>query len=127
MASMKKTLLSVAVLGLALLWGGSAFAHAIVKESRPVAKSTVQGPDVPVMIRFNSRIDIARSQLLLLRGEGQPEEAVSVDRDASLNILTTTLHGLAPASYKLRWQVLAADGHITRGDIPFTVTGGAAQ
>jgi methionine-rich copper-binding protein CopC len=23
----------------------------------------------------------------------------------------------------VRWQVLAVDGHITRGDVPFTVTG----
>jgi hypothetical protein len=24
--------------------------------------------------------------------------------------------------YVVRWQVLAIDGHITRGDVPFTVT-----
>jgi len=29
---------------------------------------------------------------------------------------------LTPGSYVLRWQVLAVDGHITRGDVPFTVT-----
>lgn len=28
---------------------------------------------------------------------------------------------LAPGAYTLRWQVLAVDGHITRGDVPFTV------
>jgi methionine-rich copper-binding protein CopC len=28
---------------------------------------------------------------------------------------------LAPGDYRLRWQVLAYDGHITRGEIPFTV------
>jgi copper resistance protein C len=30
---------------------------------------------------------------------------------------------MAPGSYSVRWQVLAIDGHITRGDVPFTVTG----
>jgi len=30
--------------------------------------------------------------------------------------------GLAAGAYRLRWQVLASDGHITRGEIPFTVT-----
>jgi methionine-rich copper-binding protein CopC len=29
---------------------------------------------------------------------------------------------LTPGAYVLRWQVLAIDGHITRGDVPFTVT-----
>jgi hypothetical protein len=28
-----------------------------------------------------------------------------------------------PGAYVVRWQVLAIDGHITRGDVPFTVTG----
>ena len=30
---------------------------------------------------------------------------------------------LQPGAYTLRWQVLAIDGHITRGDVPFTVEG----
>ena len=28
---------------------------------------------------------------------------------------------LTPGAYTLRWQALAADGHISRGEIPFTV------
>jgi methionine-rich copper-binding protein CopC len=35
--------------------------------------------------------------------------------------LAATIGELEPGSYRLRWQVLAIDGHITRGDIPFTV------
>jgi methionine-rich copper-binding protein CopC len=30
---------------------------------------------------------------------------------------------LLPGEYRLRWQVLASDGHITRGEIPFAVSG----
>ena len=29
---------------------------------------------------------------------------------------------LTPGAYIIRWQVLAVDGHITRGDVPLTVT-----
>ena len=29
---------------------------------------------------------------------------------------------LTPGAHTLRWQVLAVDGHITRGEVPFTVT-----
>jgi methionine-rich copper-binding protein CopC len=36
-------------------------------------------------------------------------------------VLHATAH-LAPGNYTIRWQVLAVDGHITRGDVPFTVT-----
>jgi methionine-rich copper-binding protein CopC len=28
---------------------------------------------------------------------------------------------LSPGAYSVRWQVLAVDGHITRGEVPFTV------
>jgi methionine-rich copper-binding protein CopC len=31
---------------------------------------------------------------------------------------------LAAGSYTLRWQVLASDGHISRGEIPFNVRNG---
>jgi methionine-rich copper-binding protein CopC len=31
---------------------------------------------------------------------------------------------LARGRATVRWQVLAMDGHITRGDVPFTVVGG---
>ena len=34
----------------------------------------------------------------------------------------TTAAELQPGEYTVRWQVLAVDGHITRGDVPFTVT-----
>jgi methionine-rich copper-binding protein CopC len=30
---------------------------------------------------------------------------------------------LLPGEYRLRWQVLASDGHITRGEISFAVSG----
>jgi len=39
----------------------------------------------------------------------------------SPDTLAATVGELAPRAYRLRWQVLAIDGHITRGDIPFTV------
>jgi methionine-rich copper-binding protein CopC len=35
--------------------------------------------------------------------------------------LAATVDRLGSGHYRLRWQVLAVDGHITRGDIPFTV------
>jgi methionine-rich copper-binding protein CopC len=35
--------------------------------------------------------------------------------------LEAPLPALAPGAWRLRWQVLATDGHITRGDIAFTV------
>ena len=99
---------------------GQAFAHAIVTGSSPAAGATVPGPDIPVVLHFNSRIDQERSRLTLEGPDGKNRPvAVAVAR--SPDAMTATASGLQPGGYKLHWQVLAVDGHITRGEIPFTV------
>jgi methionine-rich copper-binding protein CopC len=109
-------------LGLALLVAASpaAFAHAILVEASPAAKSTVNGPDVEVRLRFNSRIDAPRSHLALV-GPARQSRALTLERQTAPEVLAAKAAGLSPGAYKLRWQVLAADGHITRGEVPFQV------
>ena len=99
----------------------TAFAHAILLESRPSLKSTVAGPDVPIELRFNVRIDASRSRLTLILpgGAAQPLE---IRKQTSADTLSSMALGLQAGLYRLRWQVLASDGHITRGEILFTVT-----
>jgi methionine-rich copper-binding protein CopC len=36
-------------------------------------------------------------------------------------LLQSRIQGLERGEYVLRWQVLASDGHITRGEVPFRV------
>lgn len=96
-------------------------AHAILLESQPAAGSTVAASHVDVRLRFNSRIDAARSRLTLTRPDRR-QAVLPARGDAAGNVLTAATD-LTPGAYSLRWQVLAIDGHITRGDVPFTVTG----
>jgi methionine-rich copper-binding protein CopC len=109
-------------LGLALLLAASpaAFAHAILIEASPAARSTVSGPDLEVRLRFNSRIDAPRSHLTLM-GPARQSRALILERQTAPEMLSAKAAGLSPGAYKLRWQVLAADGHITRGEVPFQV------
>ena len=71
--------------------------------------------------RFNSRIDAGRSRLVLTRPDHSQTALPSEAEDAG-NRLRSAADLAAPGAYSLRWQVLAIDGHITRGDIPFRVT-----
>lgn len=112
---------------LALLLAGSiafgavaARGHAIVVSSQPAANAVVHGTTVEVVVRFNSRIDPIRSRLLLVRADGTAT-TLELKDTPSPDTLAATVGELASGSYRLRWQVLAIDGHITRGDIPFTV------
>lgn len=98
-------------------------AHAVLLESSPAQKSAVAGPDVPIKLRFNVRIDALRSRLTLIRPDGTTQ-ALEIAKQTPADSLVAAAPGLAPGAYRLRWQVLASDGHITRGEIPFTVTAG---
>ena len=94
--------------------------HAIVLEAAPGKNAVVNGPDVPVKLRFNSRIDAKRSRLILLDPDGQQRTLVIADVPGG-DSLVSEAKGLKSGAYVLRWQVLASDGHITRGEVPFSV------
>jgi methionine-rich copper-binding protein CopC len=105
----------------ALAVPGTAAAHAILVESKPAIGGTIPAGNDSLQLRYNSRIDRARSRLTLTRPD-KTQAVLPIDRTGPDDMLTTTIE-LAPGTYTLRWQVLAIDGHITRGDVPFTVTG----
>jgi methionine-rich copper-binding protein CopC len=96
-----------------------AYAHAILVEASPSANSTVAGPSIPIKLRFSVRIDAKRSRLELV-GPDKTSTLLSATQP-SPDTLQAVAEGLKVGSYSLRWQVLAADGHITRGEIPFNV------
>lgn len=98
----------------------AALAHAIIVEATPAIGAVVHAGAIDVRLRFNSRIDHHRSRLAVLDTIGK-ETPVTLDDNAAADVITARVSGLAPGDYRLRWQVLALDGHITRGDIPFTV------
>lgn len=95
-----------------------AAAHAILMESTPAVRAAVPPGPADIVLRFNSRIDQARSRLDL-RGAGAAPLALKLAPSGPDTLAAAT--PLAPGDWVLRWQVLAVDGHITRGDVPFTV------
>jgi methionine-rich copper-binding protein CopC len=95
-------------------------AHAILKSSSPATGESVTRSDVPVKLTFNVRVDAARSKLQLLMPDASIVE-LPIAGWPSPDTLVAKLTGLKPGSYAIRWQVLAPDGHISRGEIPFTV------
>jgi copper resistance protein C len=99
----------------------AAAAHAIVIASKPGVDATVAGASLPIELRFNSRIDHQRSRLTLFGPDGAPA-TLPLGAETAPDLLTTQASGLAAGTYRLHWQVLSVDGHITRGDIPFKVS-----
>jgi methionine-rich copper-binding protein CopC len=98
-------------------------AHAVVVTSEPAAGAALAAPPQAVIVRFNSRIDHARSRLTLVAPDGT-QSVLEPAPDTEPTVLEAGVPArLAPqpGAWRLRWQVLAIDGHITRGDVPFTI------
>jgi copper resistance protein C len=114
--------MATAAIGMFLFLGGFIEGHAVLKEARPAANSKVAGPDVPIMLKYNARIDAKMSKLILLNPDNSTS-ALTIEAQKAPDTLNAKATGLKPGSYRIRWQVLASDGHITRGEIPFAVTG----
>jgi copper resistance protein C len=108
------------LLTLGALWPGLGRAHAIVVQSTPAAGVRLGAAPGEVVVRFNGRIDHRRS-LLSLSGPDQTVEALALKGETPADELRAGLGPLSPGAYRLHWQVLSADGHITRGAIPFAV------
>lgn len=116
---MKRLFVPALAVCLLVLLPRFAFAHAHLVASTPAANATVHGPDIAIDLRFNSRVDPQRSTLTLVSAGGHTQ-GLSADRQSTEASLHTHAQ-LRPGSYVLRWQALSTDGHITRGEIPFSV------
>ncbi len=108
------------VLFAAVTGPGLAQAHAILEESAPPADASVKPGPINLHLRYNSRIDRTRSRLTLIRPD-RSKDAIPIAPGGPPDIINAHLQ-LSPGAYVIRWQVLAVDGHITRGDVPITVT-----
>jgi copper resistance protein C len=97
-----------------------ALAHAVLLSSSPQKNASVNGPDITISLKYNSRVDGARSSLTLVKPDGSVEKIGALAQPLP-DTLSAAGHKLAKGAYVLRWQVLSSDGHITRGEVPFQV------
>ena len=105
---------------IATLTPRTAWAHAVLVTAQPGENSTVAGPDVAVLLKYNSRVDIAHSTLTLLAPDGKVGK-IPIGSEPAPGVLSAKLTGLVKGAYELRWQVLAIDGHVTRGKVLFQI------
>jgi copper resistance protein C len=114
-ASLALLLLTLA----ASLLPSPAAAHAILIASQPREGGSVPAGKVAIHLQYNSRIDRARSRLTLTSPD-RSQATLPIAAAGAPDEMNTAAT-LTPGAYVLRWQVLAIDGHITRGDVTFNV------
>ena len=114
---------AITALALCVSFATQAGAHAILIDSTPAPLGHVKAGHLAVSFRYNSRIDAGRSKLLLKQGDTSTRMTLAAA--AAPDLLRAELD-IAPGDYVIAWQVLATDGHITRGNVPFTVDAASA-
>jgi Uncharacterized protein, homolog of Cu resistance protein CopC len=74
-----------------------------------------------VVLRFNSRLEKGLCSVLLIGPQRRTILLLRQDEKAGVDSLIYGVPELPPGDYLLRWKVLAADGHVTEGVVPFQV------
>src|SRR5665213_41847 len=92
--------------------GPLALAHAVLTKSNPQPNSAVSGPEMNASLTFNSRVDLLRSSLSLLKPDGKID-TLKIEDHSPPGVVAAKITGLTKGSYVLQWQALSADGHIT--------------
>ena len=121
MSSRFSIVLSSALLALSLPGSGShAWAHAYPAVSTPNNGATVKESPHEVRIQFTEGVEIAFSQITVKAANGEVVSQGKLRQLAS-DILAIDLKPLSTGNYRVEWQVLSVDTHVTDGTLRFTV------
>ena len=96
--------------------------HFQLNKSAPEAETTVSAPS-EVRLWFSQVPQEGTTSIRVLDPAGEPIHTADVvqaaDEDTAFSV---ALHGtLAPGEYTVAWRAMGQDGHVVRGDFPFTV------
>lgn len=101
---------------------GASWGHAFPDHSDPKVGSTVSGPPAQVRIWFDSDLEPAFSTLMVHNADGKMIDKRDNRVDpADPKLLQVSLPPLPPGTYLVIWNVVARDGHRTKGQFSFTV------
>jgi methionine-rich copper-binding protein CopC len=96
-----------------------AHAHALLQKSDPAPNAILHPGPHAVLLLFNSRVDAAHSSVSLVHdGRSEP---LAIEAKSASNVLRSAAGTLRAGHYIVRWQAVASDGHISRGEIPFDI------
>jgi methionine-rich copper-binding protein CopC len=111
--------IAFAALGLA---AASVFAHARLQGSVPADGSTVAVAPTELRLQYGEPVEAAMSTVAIAGPGGAALTGGPVAADkADARTLVVSLPKLPPGGYRVDWKTVGRDGHVTRGQIRFTV------
>jgi hypothetical protein len=112
---------TVALTLAACLIANAAQAHARLEKSTPAEGSTLTAAPTTLEMTFT---EPARLTALSIQRNHEARHAIKELPTAAERTQRVTFPTLAAGAYTLTWRVVAADGHISSGDLHFTVAPG---
>ena len=95
-------------------------AHAVITSSSLTETPVKPGKDTIVTVRYNSRIELALSQIFLVR-KGDRQTRLNFNPYKQPGQIQIQLPALQTGEYALRFKIFATDGHLTEDIINFWV------
>ncbi|ECE0739820.1 hypothetical protein ADU00_11535 [Salmonella enterica subsp. enterica] len=117
------TIASATPLIVSLLFSPKVLAHAHLKSATPAAESTVESVHGNLTLHFTEALEPTFSNAYITDIQGNTittHKAVVDETDKSALIITVG-DALPSGKYTVNWQVVAEDGHKTKGSYTFTV------
>jgi methionine-rich copper-binding protein CopC len=101
---------------------GAPMLHLQLEKSDPADSSVVTAPD-SLRLWFSQRTELSVTRVMLKNASGTTLPLGALVRGAAADApVTAPVTGaLAPGAYSVDWRTMAADGHVVRGTIRFTV------
>ena len=100
----------------------SALAHAFLDRASPAVGSTVHTAPTEVRISFTEQLEPAYSTAHVEDASGTSVGTGDAHIDQTeRSVLIVPVGALKPGRYKVIWQVLSVDTHVTNGTFSFTV------
>lgn len=112
---------SIAVFTLALLTT-PVLAHSALKQSDPIAGSSLKAAPPSVSLTFSQKLEGAFSSIRVFNAMGVRVDDGKAHVDPNNpTVLRVGLKPLTPGSYKVQWRALSVDTHTTEGAFSFKV------
>ncbi len=115
--------LSIAVFGVLLGFGagGQALAHAKLVSAKPAESKTATPPPTELQLKFSEAIELDFAQVKVTGADGKPVKTgpPALDPSDKATLVVRLAVPLTDGKYMVSWQVVAADGHKTKGSYSF--------
>lgn len=99
---------------------GFVSAHAYIYQSEPLANAELERPPARIKLVFTEKINVKVSQITVENTADGSEVKGKLSHDGDLTLLYD-LPALDDGVYKVVWQVLSLDTHVTDGSFKFAV------